>query len=105
MMANKLQFGMMADYPLVVNGFSFQNNPESKSRLIAVAAYNRFGSGNGLAVHRDSRHLELSDLRGNPVSVPFGSPAHGPGLKAMQERGRPADSFQPVSQSPEGGSA
>src|SRR5712671_5335710 len=37
MMANKLQFGMMGDYPLVVNGFTFQSNPESKSQLIAVA--------------------------------------------------------------------
>ena len=33
MMANKLQFGMMGDYPLIVNGFTFENNPESKSRL------------------------------------------------------------------------
>ena len=62
MMANKLQFGMMGDYPLVVNGFTFQNNPESKSRLIAVAAYNRFGSGNGIVVHKDSSYFELSDL-------------------------------------------
>src|SRR5882724_10112364 len=46
MMANKLQFGMMGDYPLVVNGFTFQTNPESKSRLIAVAAYSPSGSGN-----------------------------------------------------------
>ncbi len=34
LMANKLQFGAMGDYPLVVNGFTFENNPESKSRLI-----------------------------------------------------------------------
>ena len=40
MMANKLQIGMMGDYPLVVNGFTFQSNPESKSRLIAIIAYN-----------------------------------------------------------------
>src|SRR5215207_9257731 len=39
MMANKLQFGAMGDYPLVVNGFTFQSNPESKSQLVAVAAY------------------------------------------------------------------
>ncbi len=104
MMANKLQFGMMGDYPLVVNGFTFQNNPESKSRLIAVAAYNRFGSGNGLVVHKDSPYFELSDLKGKLVSVPFGSAAHGMVLKAMQDRGWPADYFQLVSQSPEVGS-
>ncbi len=104
MMANKLQFGMMGDYPLVVNGFTFQSNPESASRLIAVAAYNQFGSGNGLVVHKDSPYFQLSDLKGKLVSVPFGSAAHGMVLKAMQDRGWPADYFQLVSQSPEVGS-
>jgi NitT/TauT family transport system substrate-binding protein len=55
MMANKLQFGMMGDYPLVVNGFTFQSNPESKSRLIAVAAYNRFGSATASSSTRSRR--------------------------------------------------
>ena len=32
MMADKLQFGGMGDYPLVVNGYTFQSNPQSKSR-------------------------------------------------------------------------
>lgn len=104
MMANKLQFGGMGDYPLVVNGFTFQNNPESKSRLIAVAAYSQFGSGNGIVVHKDSPYFQLSDLKGKLVSVPFGSAAHGMVLKAMQDRGWPADYFQLVSQSPEVGS-
>jgi NitT/TauT family transport system substrate-binding protein len=104
MMANKLQFGMMGDYPLVVNGFTFQTNPESKSRLIAVAAYNQYGSGNGLVVHKDSPYFQLSDLKGKVVSVPFGSAAHGMVLKAMQDRGWPADYFQLVSQTPEVGS-
>ncbi|NOJ45940.1 ABC transporter substrate-binding protein [Bradyrhizobium archetypum] len=104
MMANKLQFGAMGDYPLVVNGFTFQNNPESKSRLIAVAAYSLSGSGNGLVVHKDSPYYELADLKGKLVSVPFGSAAHGMVLKAMQDRGYPADFFQLVSQSPEVGS-
>src|SRR5258708_21826071 len=103
MMASKLQFGMMGDYPLVVNGFTFQSNPESKSRLVAVAAYNQFGSGNGLVVHKDSAYFQLSDLKGKLVSVPFGSAAHGMVLKAMQDRGWGADYFQLVSQSPEVG--
>jgi NitT/TauT family transport system substrate-binding protein len=104
MMANKLQIGMMGDYPLVVNGFTFQNNPESKSQLIAVAAYNIYGSGNGLVVHKDSPYFELSDLKDKLVSVPFGSAAHGMILKAMQDRKWPADYFKLVSQSPEVGS-
>jgi NitT/TauT family transport system substrate-binding protein len=104
MMADKLQFGMMGDYPLVVNGFTFQTNPDSKTRLIAVAAYNQFGSGNGLVVHKDSPYFQLSDLKGKLVSVPFGSAAHGMVLKAMQDRGWAPDYFQLVSQTPEVGS-
>src|SRR5260221_10136905 len=104
MMANKLQFGAMGDYPLVVNGFTFQSNPESRSQLIAVAAYNIYGSGNGLVVHKDSPYFELSDLKDKVVSVPFGSAAHGMILKAMQDRKWPADYFRLVSQSPEVGS-
>jgi len=104
MMANKLQFGMMGDYPLIVNGFTFQNNPDSKSRLIAVAAYSPSGSGNGIVVHKDSPYYDLADLKGKLVSVPFGSAAHGMVLKAMQDRGWPADYFQLVSQTPEVGS-
>src|ERR1700680_505051 len=104
MMADKLQFGMMGDYPLVVNGFTFENNPESKSRLIAVSAYSLDGSGNGVVVHKDSPYYELSDLKGKLVSVPFGSAAHGMILKAMQDRNWPSDYFQLVSQSPEVGS-
>jgi len=104
MMANKLQFGAMGDYPLVVNGFTFQSNPESRSQLIAVAAYNIYGSGNGLVVHKDSPYYELSDLKDKVVSVPFGSAAHGMILKAMQDRKWPADYFRLVSQSPEVGS-
>ena len=104
MMANKLQIGMMGDYPLVVNGFTFQSNPESKAQLIAVAAYNINGSGNGLVVHKESPYFELSDLKGKVVSVPFGSAAHGMMLKALQDRKWPADYFQLVSQSPEVGS-
>lgn len=104
MMANKLQIGMMGDYPLIVNGFTFDSNPESKSRLIGIAAYSLSGSGNGIVVHKDSPYYDLADLKGKLVSVPFGSAAHGMVLKAMQDRGYAADFFQLVSQSPEVGS-
>lgn len=104
MMANKLQIGMMGDYPLIVNGFTFDSNPESKSRLIGIAAYSLSGSGNGIVVHKDSPYYDLADLKGKLVSVPFGSAAHGMVLKAMQDRGYASDFFQLVSQSPEVGS-
>jgi NitT/TauT family transport system substrate-binding protein len=104
MMADKLQFGGMGDYPLVVNGYTFQSNPQSKSQLIAVGAYNIYGSGNGVVVNKESPYYELSDLKGKVVSVPFGSAAHGMILKAMQDKNWPADYFRLVSQSPEVGS-
>ncbi|RXF69270.1 ABC transporter substrate-binding protein [Hansschlegelia zhihuaiae] len=104
MMAGKLQFGGMGDYPLVVNGYTFQNNAESKSQLIAVAAYNLYGSGNGVVVHKDSPYYALEDLKGKTLSVPFGSAAHGMVLKAMQDAKLPKDFFTLVSQSPEVGS-
>jgi NitT/TauT family transport system substrate-binding protein len=104
MMANKLQFGMMGDYPLIVNGSTFENNPESKSRLIAVSAYSLAGSGNGIVVNKDSPYYSFADLKGKLVSVPFGSAAHGMVLKALQDRGLSSDFFQLVNQSPEVGS-
>lgn len=104
MMAGKLQFGAMGDYPLVVNGATFQNNPESQSQLIAVAAYNLFGSGNGIVVNKETDYFSFEDLKGKVVSVPFGSAAHGMVLKALQDKGYPATYFRLVSQSPEVGS-
>lgn len=104
MMAGKLQFGAMGDYPLVVNGATFQNNPESQSQLIAVAAYNLYGSGNGIVVNKETDYFSFEDLKGKVVSVPFGSAAHGMVLKALQDKGYPATYFRLVSQSPEVGS-
>ncbi len=104
MMADKAQIGAMGDYPLIVNGFTFESNPESKSKLIAVAAYNLEGSGNGIVVNKESPYFEFADLKGKVVSVPFGSAAHGMVLKALQDRGLSQDFFQLVSQSPEVGS-
>lgn len=103
MVANKLQIGMMGDYPLMVNGATGQQNKGNESKLIAIIAYNAFGAGNGVVVHKDSPYYDLADLKGKTVSVPFGSAAHGMMLQAMQERGWPADYWRLVSQSPEVG--
>ena len=103
MVANKLQIGMMGDYPLLVNGATFQAGTETKSRLIAILAYNQYGAGNGIVVHKDSPYFQLSDLKGKKVSVPFGSAAHGMVLKAMEDRGWKDDFWDLSSQSPEVG--
>lgn len=103
MVANKLQIGMMGDYPLLVNGATGQQTKGNETQLIAIIAYNTFGAGNGVVVHKDSPYYELADLKGKTLSVPFGSAAHGMVLQAMQERGWPENYWNLVSQSPEVG--
>lgn len=103
MVANKLQIGMMGDYPLLVNGATFQAGSETRSELVAIIAYNAHGAGNGMVVHKDSPYYELADLKGKKVSVPFGSAAHGMLLKAMEDHGWKQDFWELSSQSPEVG--
>ncbi len=103
MIANKLQIGMMGDYPLLVNGATFQAGNETKSELIALIAYNLNGAGNGVVVHKDSPYYQLSDLKGKKISVPFGSAAHGMLLKAMEDHKWKDDFWELSSQSPEVG--
>lgn len=103
MMARKLQIGMMGDYPLLVAGATGQSQPGNETKLVAIIAYNAFGSGNGVVVHKDSPFYELADLKGKNVSVPFGSAAHGMLLQAMQTRGWGEDFWNLSSQSPEVG--
>ena len=86
MMANNIQIGMMGDYPLMVNGATGQAT-KNETQLVAVIAYNAYGGGNGIVVHKDSPYYELADLKGKNVSVPFGSAAHGMMLTSLQKRG------------------
>jgi NitT/TauT family transport system substrate-binding protein len=103
MMAKKLQIGMMGDYPLLVNGATGQSQAGNETQLVAVIAYNAFGSGNGVVVHKDSPYYDLAELKGKLISVPFGSAAHGMVLQAMHTRGWKDDYWNLVSQSPEVG--
>ncbi len=103
MMANNIQIGMMGDYPLMVNGATGQATG-NETQLVAIIAYNQFGGGNGIVVHKDSPYYELADLKGKNVSVPFGSAAHGMMLRALEKQGLPQDFWNLVSQSPEIGS-
>jgi len=102
MMANKIHIGMMGDYPLLVAGATGQQT-KNEVQLVAIIAYNAYGGGNGVVVHKDSPYYELADLKGKTVSVPFGSAAHGMMLQAMQERAWPDNFWNLVSQSPEVG--
>jgi NitT/TauT family transport system substrate-binding protein len=102
MMADNIQIGMMGDYPLMVNGATGQAT-KNETQLVAIIAYNAYGGGNGIVVHKDSPFYELADLKGKQVSVPFGSAAHGMMITSLQRRGLPSDFWNLVSQSPEVG--
>src|SRR5690606_24628360 len=77
MLANKLDFGVMGDYPLIVNGAKFQETGKLQTKFIAVTGYNLKGTGNGIVVPVDSPVLTLADLKGKSISTPIGSAAWG----------------------------
>lgn len=105
MMANKLDFGVMGDYPLIVNGAKFQETDSLETLYIAGTGYNLNGSGNAIVVPVDSDVYTLADLKGKTISVPVGSAAWGMTLKAMQDIGLTTDDVQIKNQSPPVGAA
>ena len=87
MMAGNLEFGVMGDYPLIVNGASFQATGRNETRFIAVTGYNRQGTGNGIVVPVASDVYSLEELAGKRISTPVGSAAWGMTLKALRDAG------------------
>src|SRR5262245_43060411 len=85
MLANKLDFGVMGDYPLIVNGSKFQETESLRTIYFSGTGYNLKGAGNAIVVPIDSPVNTLSDLKGKAVSVPVGSAAWGMTLKALQD--------------------
>lgn len=87
MLANKLDFGVMGDYPLIVNGAKFQATKSLETLYISGTGYNQRGSGNAIVVPVNSKVQTLADLKGKTISVPVGSAAWGMTLKALQDLG------------------
>jgi NitT/TauT family transport system substrate-binding protein len=105
MLANKLQIGVMGDYPLIVNGAKFQATDSLRSVYVAGTGYNLKGSGNGIVVPVSSNVYSIADLKGKAVSVPVGSAAWGMLLKAMQDEKIPTGDYQLKNQAPAVGAA
>lgn len=99
MVAGNLQFGVMGDYPLIVNGAVFQDGGNEETLLIQISGYNYQGTGNGVVVPVASDIYTLEDLRGRTVSAPFGSAAWGMFLAVMDREGL-TDDITLVNQSP-----
>ena len=105
MMANKLNFGVMGDYPLIVNGAKFQETDSLRTKYIAGTGYNLKGSGNAIVVPVDSDIYSIEQLKGKEVSVPVGSAAWGMLLKGMQDTGFSGKDYMLKNQSPAVGAA
>ncbi|MBX2837810.1 MAG: ABC transporter substrate-binding protein [Gammaproteobacteria bacterium] len=105
MLANKLNFGVMGDYPLIVNGAKFQETDSLRTLYVAGTGYNLKGSGNAIVVPADSDLFSISELKGKEVSTPVGSAAWGMLLKAMQDNDIPSSEYTLKNQSPAVGAA
>ena len=105
MMANKLNFGVMGDYPLIVNGAKFQETESLRTLYVAGTGYNLKGSGNAIVVPVKSDVYSIDELKGKDVSVPVGSAAWGMLLKGMQDADISADQYGLKNQSPAVGAA
>jgi len=104
MMANKLDFGVMGDYPLIVNGAKFQATNSLETLYVSGTGYNQKGSGNAIVVPVNSSVQTMMDLKGKSLSVPVGSAAWGMTLKALQDLGL-SDQVTIKNQSPPVGAA
>lgn len=104
MIAGKLQFGVMGDYPLIVNGANFQATGREESLYVAGTGYNLRGEGNGLVVPVSSGIYSLGALKGKTESTPVGSASWGMLLKALQDA-RMTNDVAIVNQSPAVGAA
>ena len=103
MVAHKLDFGAMADFPSVLNGVAFKKQGE-RSVFIGPLSASVTGGGNGILVPVDSPVQSLRELKGKQISVPFGSTAHGMLLRAIRDLGWDPDRDVVItSQAPEVG--
>ena len=101
MVAGKLDFGAMADFPGAFNGVAFETAGKHSS-FISVLSGNIKGSGNGIVVPTSSTAQSLADLKGKTISVPFASTAHGMLLRAVAAQGwDPLKDVNIIAQAPE----
>ncbi|WP_159591393.1 ABC transporter substrate-binding protein [Chelativorans xinjiangense] len=105
MLANKLNIGVMGDYPLIVNGAKFQETESLRTLYVAGTGYNLKGSGNAVVVPVASDIYSFDDLKGKAVSTPVGSAAWGMLLKALQDSDIGVEQISLRNQSPAVGAA
>lgn len=101
MVAGKLDFGAMAEFPASLNGVAHIKAGKKSIFLTPLSGSIR-GSGNGIVVPVESTAQSLADLKGKTISVPFASTAHGLLLRAVKAQGwNPETDVQIIAQAPE----
>lgn len=100
MMAGKLDFGVMGDYPLIVNGARFQATQNERSYLIALTDYNLDGAGNAIVVPTNSPITNASQLVGKTISVPVGSASWGMLFEMAADKHIPISKLNIINQDP-----
>ena len=101
MVADKLDFGAMADFPGSLNGAAHLKAGK-KSLFVSVLSGSTIGSGNGIVVPVNSPVQSLAELKGRQISVPFASTAHGMLLRALKAQGLdPEKDVNILTQAPE----
>ncbi len=105
MLAGKLNFGVMGDYPLIVNGSKFQETKSLRTILFTGTGYNLKGAGNAIVVPVASSFYKLEDLKGRSISTPVGSASWGMLVKALQDKKMPLASIELKNQAPAVGAA
>ena len=101
MVAGKLDFGAMADFPGSFNGVAHLDAGK-RSLFVSVLSGSVHGSGNGIVVPAASSVQSLAELKGRTISVPFASTAHGMLLRAVAAQGwDPQKDVRIIAQAPE----
>lgn len=101
MVAGRLDFGIMAEFPGVLNRIALEKGGGESFFVTALSGSVR-GSGNGIVVPGNSPVLSVSDLKGKTVSVPFASAAHGLLLRVVESQGwTPDKEVKIITQAPE----
>ncbi|MEL6160759.1 MAG: LysR substrate-binding domain-containing protein [Cyanobacteria bacterium J06623_5] len=93
--ADRLDIGILGDYPLLLSGMAAgdvstsEPNPiadravAAKTRLVSFVASNPDGAGNTVIVPHRSPLNNLVDLRSRVIAVPFASAAHGMIMRSL----------------------
>src|SRR5688572_19149088 len=101
MVAGKLDFGAMADFPGSFNGVAHEAAGK-RSLFISVLSGSIQGSGKGIVVPAASPVQSISELKGKTISFPFASTVHGMLMRAGKAQGWNLDKdVRIIAQAPE----